>query len=101
MLISISVSNKKYIYIIIYFKTFLAYVDCSLDLVNFGWKKCWNLKSLTKLPVCDVSCFVVPDELPDTTKIPPVQRARYTCDIEGRWTPPLPHCVVGSGDGSK
>ena len=42
-------------------------------------------------PVCKITCNHYEDK-------PPVAEASYRCDINGKWSPDLPHCVrPGSG----
>ncbi|GBN03736.1 hypothetical protein AVEN_45759-1 [Araneus ventricosus] len=66
------------------------YVDCGVTLVCGGAQTCTT-------PTCseNVRCNIRCDRYEDKSACP--ERV-YECDTDGRWTPPLPFCVVkGSG----
>ncbi|GFT69527.1 sushi domain-containing protein [Nephila pilipes] len=61
------------------------FVDCSLRLKTVGYMKCTTNK-FNKGPECSIKCERYKDKL----KVP---KRTYKCDVKGKWTPKLPHCV--------
>lgn len=68
---------------------FSAFVDCSLHWSVSSRFTCNSSTSMTA-PECLIECtdFSSPFEF-----VPGVPEAKYKCDIEGKWSPPLPFCV--------
>ncbi|KAG8190745.1 hypothetical protein JTE90_024875 [Oedothorax gibbosus] len=66
------------------------YIDCSLTLMSGGSKNC-STPTTTQNVWCDVRCEAYEDKRAASER-------RYTCDVNGKWSPHLPFCVqAGSG----
>ncbi|XP_035211059.1 uncharacterized protein LOC118185327 isoform X2 [Stegodyphus dumicola] len=66
------------------------FVDCTVSLGPGGAMKC-HTNFMDHGPICEISCQHYEDK-------PAVEKAKYQCDINGKWKPKLPFCATpGTG----
>ena len=68
---------------------FTAFIDCNLKLISPGNLKCVG-NEIMKSPWCQVECGEYEDKAETKSQT-------YACLANGKWQPPLPHCVEPKG----